>query len=902
MIRLYGILAILKINCTVVPIDPNYPITRKEYMLSNAEIKTVLFTNEIKDLEIENKINIYYDAYKNEQEDNRKYNYNINNNLYIVYTSGSTGNPKPVTISHKNIINLIMHEIKSKELTFKDSKILQFATLSFDVSYQEIFTALFTNSTLVMIKDEVKKDYQQLTNYIIDKKINILFIPPRYLIYLADNNKIKELAENLRYIITAGEQLIITKNIEQLIDNGIILNNHYGPAETHVATTYVVNKDNITLKPAIGRPIANAKIYILDKNKYLCPIGATGEIYISGECVGNGYYNKNSLTQERFIKDPFNKKYIMYKTGDLGKFDEQGNVYYLGRTDFQVKVNGYRIELEEVEKQISSINKIKNATITIEKDTIGKNKLVAYVELKEHISYEEYREELNKRLPQYMIPSKTYLIDNMPLNINGKADKKMLEQKKENYKIFVSNTKNALPNNEIEAKILKCMQQVLDTKGMNVQNDFFELGGDSLSAIALQVELAKENIILNTQEIYDNPSARRIYEYLNKKKENTRDSEYQQIELKQETVKFKKENNVMLTGATGFLGIHVLNELIENTNNNIYCIIREKQGISSLQRLKDKYAYYFNKDVEKIINKRLFIITGDLIQENFGTNPEQYSDLLATINIVINVAASVKHYGKRDYNYEHNVVFTKNIIKFVNDSKSVLNHISTVGIAGNNLVNTNNCIKNTFSENDLKIGQAYNENVYVSTKLQAEELIIGEIQKNNIIANIIRVGNLMNRYSDNVFQDNKGTNAFQNKVKEIIRIGYIPNQMKDFTFDLTPVDLCADAIIKLSFYDKYNNIYHVLNNNEIGIKEIKQILEKQNIKIAFKDDIEDKDKVNSKWLANDFLLENKKKINIDSIKTQKVLKKLNFYWKNDINYYSKVLKSIVEGGENEENI
>lgn len=871
-------------------------------MISNAEIKTILFTNEINDLEIKNKIKIDYETYKNETEDSRKYNYNINNNLYIVYTSGSTGNPKPVTISHKNIINLIMHEIKSKELTFKDSKILQFATLSFDVSYQEILTALFTNSTLVMIKDEIKKDYQKLTDYIIDKKINILFIPPRYLIYLADNNKTKELAECLKYIITAGEQLIITNNIKQLIDNGIIINNHYGPAETHVATTYVVNKDNITLKPAIGKPIANSKIYILDKNKDLCPIGATGEIYISGECVGNGYYNKNSLTQERFMKDPFNKKYIMYKTGDLGKFDEQGNVYYLGRTDFQVKVNGYRIEIEEVEKQISSIDKIKNIAITIEKDTLGKNKLVAYIELKEQINYEEYREELNKKLPQYMIPSKTYLIDNMPLNMNGKADKKMLEQKKDTYKIFVLDTKNALPNNEIEAKILKCMQEVLDTKGMNVQNDFFELGGDSLSAIALQVELAKEDIILNTQEIYDNPSARKIFEYLNKKKENIKDNEYQQIELKQEIIKFKNKNNVMLTGATGFLGIHILNELLKNTNSNIYCIIRNKQGVSSVQRLKDKYLYYFNKNIENIINKRVFVVTGDLIQENLGIETKQYNDLKKEIDIVINVAASVKHYGKRDYNFEHNVVSTKNIIQFIKDSNAVLNHISTVGIAGNNLVNTNKCIKNSFSENDLKIGQEYNENVYVSTKLQAEEIIIDEIQKNNIKANIIRVGNLMNRYTDNVFQDNKNTNAFQNKIKEIINIGYIPNQMKDFTFDLTPVDLCAEAITKLAFYDKYNNIYHVLNNKEIGIREIKEILEKQNIKIAFKDTIDEMDKINSKWLVNDFILENKKKISIDSVKTQRVLKDLNFYWKNDMNYYSKVLKSIVEGEENEENI
>lgn len=896
-----GILAILKINCTIVPIDPSYPNQRKEYMVSNAEIKTILYTKSLAGLIAENIININYENYENEQEDKNMYDYNINNNLYIVYTSGSTGNPKPVTISHKNIINLIMHEIKTRDITFQNSKILQFATLSFDVSYQEIFTALFTGSTLVIIQDETKKDNIKLAQYIIDKKIDILFIPPRYLIYLSDSEKINKLTSTLKHIITAGEQLIITDNIKMMIENGVILHNHYGPAETHVATTYTITKQNISLKPPIGKPISNSKIYILDKQHCLLPIGATGEIYISGECVGNGYFNKRNLTQERFIKDPFCSKYIMYKTGDLGKFDDFGNIYYLGRTDFQVKVNGYRIEMEEVEKQISSIPEIENATVAIEKDNLDKNKLVAYIELKSKISYEDFKDKLSKKLPKYMIPSKIYLIEKMPLNINGKADKKLLEANKEQYKIFTSTDKDAIPENEIEAKILKCMQNVLNTKGINVQNDFFEIGGDSLSAIALQVELAKENIILNTQEIYDNPTAKGLYKYLNSKKESNNTDECKKIILKQEKVNIKSNNNILLTGATGFLGIHILNNLLENTNNIIYCIIRRKDNIEPTERLNKKYKYYFGKDISSIKN-RIVILTGDLITEKFDMKLEKYNDLLRKIDIVINVAASVKHYGKRDYNYEHNVVSTKNILEFVEKSGALLNHISTIGLAGNNLVNTNNCIKDTFSETDLIIGQDFNDNVYISTKLQAEQLIINEIQNGLIKANILRVGNLMNRYCDNVFQENKESNAFQNKIQEIIKLGYLPKSMKDFSFDITPVDLCAKAITKLIFYNYYNNIFHVLNNKELSIKDIEKILKNLNITIQEVDSIKQQDKIKSKWLVNDFTLNNKRKIKIDSQKTLAVLNSLDFNWKNDTEYYNKVFKSIVEGIKDEENI
>lgn len=887
-----GILAILKINCTVVPIDNTYPLQRKKYMIDNAEIKTILYTNELTDTKAEKEINIKYEKYEEEKEDTNNYNYDVNNNLYIVYTSGSTGNPKPVTITHKNIINLIMHEITENKIEFNNSRILQFATLSFDVSYQEIFTALLTNSTLVLIEDKLKKDNKELLKYIIEKNIDILFIPPRYLIYLADDEDSYKLTQNLKHIITAGEQLIITKNIERLINKGITIHNHYGPAETHVATAYTIDKNNITVKPPIGKPIANSKIYILDKNKNLCSQGVMGEIYISGDCVGNGYYNKANLTNERFLTDIFNNDYRMYKTGDLGKFDENGNVYYLGRADFQVKVNGFRIEIEEIEKQIASLEYIDNVAITIEKDHMEKNKIIAFIQFKKDIKYEKVKKDILTKLPKYMFPSKIFKINKMPLNSNGKADKKVLENSKENYILFTSSSKNALPTNDTESKILKDIQDVLNTKEVNVEDDFFEVGGDSLLAIALQVKLSKEGIMLNTQEIYDNPSARKIYKYITNKKIDIDNSDIKNIHITPKKVNIEKKVNILLTGSTGFLGVHILNELLKDENNNIYCIVRNKNNKSALERLKETYYYYFEKDIINLINKNIYIFEGDLTKENFGLTNTEYKLLNEKIDIVINVAASVKHYGNREYNYKNNVVSTENILQFVKQKNILLNHISTVGIAGNNLVDTNNCIKDKFTEEDLIIGQKYQDNIYLSTKLQAEQLIIDAIEKNLVYANIIRVGNLMNRYSDNKFQKNSDTNAFQNKMKALIKIEELPDDLKNFTFDLTPIDICSKAIVKLCFYDVYNNVYHVLNNVELSMSEIltifKELRQKENLEAKIEN-------IKTDWLINDFMINNKKQIKINSLKTQDILEKIGFIWNIDNKYYEKVFKSIIEG-------
>ena len=906
-----GILAILKLNCTIVPIDANYPIERINYMISNSNISTILVTNNFELNNTYQLIDISYEKYCSfeAKKNNLKINYDIDNTLYIIFTSGSTGKPKGVSITHKNILNLIYFEKKFTQLFSKQRRVLQFATLSFDVSYQEIFSALCTASTLVLIDDSTKKDRIKLTDYIILKQIDTLFISPKYLMLLVeDNKKFLQLSTTLKNVITAGEQLIINDSIKRIIQLGVNVHNHYGPSETHVCTTYVINSNSqLCIKPPIGKPISNSNIYILDSYKKLLPIGCVGNLYISGDCVGKGYINRDDLTKEKFIKDPFTSKFTMYNSGDLAKYDEQGNVIYLGRSDFQVKVNGFRIELEEIEHAILKLPYICSVYVTNVKNEFEKNTLLAFVKVSNSCLSLNIKEDLAKFLPKYMIPSIFYEVNEIPLNHNGKTDKKYLLQNINKFHIISKQTqfsnKSITP---LEKQLLKAFCKVLNNPNLSITDDFFDFGGDSLAAIALQAECSKINLFFNTQELYDNPSVKQLSKHLIDSKKDIDVRENFKVKLEPKKVNIKKINNIFVTGANGFLGIHVLDSLLK-TDNIIYCLVRSTPTKSSVQRFLDFYKYYFDKDLSSYINKKIYIIDGDLSKETFNLDPIAYKKLANKIDIIINCAASVKHYTTRKYNYDNNVSSTINLLNFSKTGNCLFNHISTIGLAGNDLVNTNFCFKNSFSEDDLDINQDYSSNVYIETKYKAEKLILEYIDSHNISANIIRVGNLMNRYSDNKFQIDIKSNAFQNKMKAIISLGIAPVEFKNFQFDITPVDLCAEAVTKLALNNSYNNIYHVLNSRTMYFDDLKNIFSKLGVKIKLlkndeihnmlKDSNENQVE-NYKWILNDLILNNKNRISIDSRKTQHILYTLGFNWDiiND-KYYQKVFKFILKGDD-----
>lgn len=385
-----AMLGILKAGGAYVPLDPAYPSDRLAYMLANSIASVLLTQNQfLEQLPNSDAQVICLDAEWetiSTQSDRNLPNHATPENLaYVIYTSGSTGKPKGVMMGHRALVNLICWQLEQTTISLK-AKTLQFSPISFDVSFQEIFTTWCGGGTLVLISEAVRRDPVALLHLLAHRKVERLFLPFVALQQLAEvAQNFKLLPESLAEVITAGEQLQVTRAIANFFTKlpNCTLHNQYGPSETHVVTALTLNglSQEWPALPAIGRPIANTKIYLLDESLQPVPMGVAGELYVGGVCLAQGYINREELTRERFIPNPFNPEFssCLYKTGDLARYLPDGNIQFFGRIDAQVKIRGYRIEIGELEVVLSQHPTVKQAAVVAREDTPGDKRLVAYV-------------------------------------------------------------------------------------------------------------------------------------------------------------------------------------------------------------------------------------------------------------------------------------------------------------------------------------------------------------------------------------------------------------------------------------------------------------------------------------------------------------------------------------------
>ncbi|MGB7604143.1 MAG: amino acid adenylation domain-containing protein, partial [Lutisporaceae bacterium] len=402
-----GIMGILKAGGAYLPIDPEYPQDRIEYMLEDSGAAILLTQLVFKDRVYINLEMIFlddknvYQGFKN----NLKNINNVENLIYAIYTSGSTGKPKGVLIQHKTINNLINFEYQKTNTNFK-TKVLQFTTISFDVFCQETFSTLLCGGELYIPISETRKDTNKLLKFIEEKRIEVIFMATAYFKYIVSQPRyIQNLSNSIKHIIVAGEQLIVSDELKKYLrEKNVHLHNHYGPSETHVVTTYVVNyESDIYELPPIGKPISNSTAYIVDRYNNLQPIGVVGELCIAGDGLARGYLNRPELTADKFVDNPFEQESRMYRTGDLARWLPDGNIEFLGRVDHQVKIRGYRIELGEIENKLLGYDAIKQVVV-VAKGEVGDKYLCAYIAVKKELTAKEIRKHLAKDLPDYMIP------------------------------------------------------------------------------------------------------------------------------------------------------------------------------------------------------------------------------------------------------------------------------------------------------------------------------------------------------------------------------------------------------------------------------------------------------------------------------------------------------------------
>ncbi len=901
-----SILAVLKAGGAYVPINPDYPNDRIDFMLSDSDCKLLLkaekleyTNNSYKTIIVNNsklKTSIIFDNI-NEPDDI----------AYAIYTSGSTGKPKGVIIKHSSIVNTLLWR---KEAYKFDTNmcVLQIPSFAFDSSVEDIFTPLISGAKLVLIKQSNSNFDLPLIESLIKKyKTNHMLVVPSF--YNVLLNEIPEELKHFKAITVAGEGFsieLVKKHFELLPEVELV--NEYGPTENSVCTSYYkFNKNDERVY--IGKPINNCKCYILNENLKLQPYNTKGELYVSGSGLAKGYIGRDDLTETRFIKNPFEEKSLMYKTGDVVSINENGLMTFHERTDYQVKYNGYRINLGEIESSISTYLKNPNVVVLLKRSAL-KSTLVAYIETKKEIDIADLKQNLKKFLPHYMLPKDFNLIAKFPSTPNGKVDRKALEK----MEFMERNTVIVAPRNKLDSTILEAWKTVLKQENISIDDNIFEIGGDSLAIISIQSVLYKNNINVKSQVLFENPTIRSISDFLSsdKQKEIKNDIEISspvKYGLDEINEKGNLPKNILLTGVTGFLGSHILAELLNKFDNiTVYCLSRSKPNKSNEERLKEILHFYFGEKYDLLIGTRIIPIEGDLVREKLGIKVDLYKQLVSKIDTIINSASLVKHFGDYNLFYNSNVMSAIGVINFAREANASINHISTTSVSGNFLVK--NDIIYDYTENDFYIGQNYKDNVYVRTKFEAENEMFKAMNE-GLNVNIFRVGNLMQRASDGKFQINKFDNAYFKRIYGFIKMGKLPRNLSNQFLEFTPIDSCSEAIVKLISYK--NKVFHLLNPNIITIKDLLPILNKYNLKIDFISEKEftkfiQKDD-NANYLQNFITdLNNSTKLNYDTsitindLLTREYLRHNNFKWPMiSKEYLDLFIKNILEDKTNEEN-
>lgn len=495
---LAGVVGILKAGAAYVPLDPNYPTDRLRFMLEDSNPAVILIQESVRGV-LPNTQAVILNLEASQpatsgwtrSEPERPASDSL---AYVIYTSGSTGRPKGTAMAHRAMVNLIEYHRD----TFGSSagkRVLQFAALSFDVAFQEVFSTLCTGGTLVLLEEWVRRDARALTELLCSSRIQRLFITPLMLQTLAEYCRATDtVLGDLRDVITAGEQLRVSPEIRDLYRRlpRCRLHNHYGPTETHVVTAHLLSADveQWSTHVPIGRPIANVAVYVLNGALQPLPVGVPGEIYIGGVCLARGYWGHPELTEQRFVRNPFSNDpaALIYRTGDLGQWQSSGVLEYLGRNDDQVKIRGFRVELGEVEAQLLRQPLVREAAVISREDEPGDRRLVAYITARDSgaPNFDELRVGLKAVLPDHMIPSAFVLLKALPLNPNGKLDKRALPAPEYDS---LDRREFEPPRGEVEQVIAKIWQDLLRVPRVGRRDNFFELGGHSLHLMRLNTRI-----------------------------------------------------------------------------------------------------------------------------------------------------------------------------------------------------------------------------------------------------------------------------------------------------------------------------------------------------------------------------------------------------------------------------
>ena len=812
---LTSMFAVMKCGGAFIPMDPEYPADRIEYILDDSEGRFVITTDDRMDNYPGRAIDIMQllEEAKSQPDGNLDIKVDPHDLAYLIYTSGSTGRPKGVMIEHLGAASFLTF-YKSDTNFGSDSNANQFglcqSTVSFDLSVGEIGVQVFNGATVVFAnEDEIMSPVEMVKLCRRTGTQTISGTPSRLAVNLEFPDYYNLVKDQMKCVVTGGEKLPGAL-LDELEKMDVYIINTYGPTETTMGSSAGVL--NGTREIHVGKPFTNYTYQVLDSDRNELPVGVMGELCIGGIGLARGYNNMPERTAETFIE--WQGKRI-YRTGDYAMWTKDGNIIIMGRTDNQVKLNGLRIELGEIETVMSQQPGMRQCVAVIKK--LGSiDKLIGYYTVDETVAnipvpeYEDMlRMNMSVRLTPYMVPGIFVRLDEMPLTPVGKTDVKRLPLPELRTSGYVA------PTNDTEKTFCEIFGKILKVEKVGIDDSFFEMGGTSLVAMQLIAEAAKAGYSMVYKNVFDNSTPRLLAQMLRPELYNGAAKassaslpmideieayDYSQLEEllaanKLDTFRngkcYDRLGDVLLTGATGFLGIHVLHNLIERDDvSHIYCLVRSNKSISAESRVRTLLFYYFGQKYEEQFGSRITVIDGDV------TNADVFSNFDAHIDLVINCAANVKHFSAGTDIEDINIKGCQNCIDFCLRTGARFTQTSTGSIAGLSVSDTP-VAPVIFTERDLYRGQELTSK-YTASKFLAERAVLDAVRNHGLKGKIMRLGNLSARSTDGEFQINFRSNNAMAALKAYQILGCVPYEKDCAYSEFSPINEVADAIVRLS--------------------------------------------------------------------------------------------------------
>jgi amino acid adenylation domain-containing protein/thioester reductase-like protein len=844
---LIALLGVLKAGGAYLPLDPSFPPERLAFMLADSGASIILTQSSLLPVVPENQaLVLCLDAPEQSPSTKRKkkaLSAQPGDLAYIIYTSGSTGKPKGVQIHHQAVVNFLCSMRASLNIKEGDA-LLAVTTLSFDIAVLELLLPLTVGARVVIASAEVAADGALLANALADSNATFMQATPASWRSLLEGGW---KGKDDLTILCGGEAL--TKDLaERLLECGAQLWNLYGPTETTIwsAIHQVTSNTNLGISNTvpIGRPIANTQIYILDPNLQPVPVGVIGDLYIGGDGVSRGYLHRPELTAERFITNPFDASSVIYKTGDLARHLPDGNIEFLGRSDQQVKVRGFRIETGEIEVALTEHPSVQQAVVVAWKERSSDASLVAYVvpaPAEKEAEASQLREFLRVKLPEYMLPSIFVNLESLPLTPNGKVDRKALPQpalvRPDLRAPYVA------PRTQLEKELAEICAQVLGLEKQNgsfavgVHDNFFDLGGHSLLGTRL-VFLLREKYQLDTAQLplralFEQPTVANLARIIDVAMKGevayaSRGNFIQSGQLSLEELNAEalldpditagdlvyehvgEPKHILLTGATGFVGAFLLHDLLIKTSSDIHCLLRAddlEQGFLRLKRNLDSYSLWDDSFAGQIKP-----ILGDLGAPQLGLTDEVFGRLALDIDVIYHNGAMVNFVYPYHAHKASNVLGTQEVLRLASRVRlKPVHFVSTLSILYSGEINDGRIFK---EDVDLdQVGAPFGG--YAQSKWVAEKLV-AQAGRRGIPYAIYRPGLVSGHSVSGAWNTD---NLISSMTRACILLGSVPTL--DVMVNIVPVDFVSSAIVQLSKNQgNFGKVYHLDNPEPLHFSKL----------------------------------------------------------------------------------